>query len=163
LRAGEILKAGRYLAVAGAICVVALIGCGGGGDATAGSTPSLSWAGFLKKAKPICERGTDRIDALYTRASEHVPNNDKNEHFMNEAAARIVIPIRQEELRKIRALGLPAGHEKTIEAFLAALQEGIERGERSHPALRGSNGEEYSFEKAYLIAGHGPLGTCFRG
>ncbi|HWC48489.1 MAG TPA: hypothetical protein VG448_06385 [Solirubrobacterales bacterium] len=150
--------------MAGAVVVLGLMGCGGGGgDATAGSTPSLSWAVFLKKATPICERGTDKIDVLYSKAAEHVPKDDKNEHFMNEAAARIVIPIRREELRKIRALGLPAGHEKKIEAFLAALQEGIETGERSHPALRGSDGEEYSFEKAYLIAGHGPLGACFRG
>jgi hypothetical protein len=146
-----------------AIGVLALIGCGGGGDATAGSTPSLSWAVFLKKATPICERGTNRIGALYSKAAEHVPKNDKNEHFMNEAAARIVLPIRREELRRIRALGLPAGHEKKIEAFLAALQEGIERGERSHPAVRGSDGQEYAFEKAYLIAGRGRLGSCFRG
>jgi hypothetical protein len=152
------------MAMVGAIAVLALVGCGGGGgNATAGSTPSLTWAVFLKKATPICERGTDRIDALYSKAAEHVPKNDKNEHFMNEAAARIVIPIRREELRKIGVLGLPAGHEKKIEAFLAALQEGIERGERSHPAVRGSDGQEYAFEKAYLIAGHGRLGSCFRG
>lgn len=158
------MKTGRYLATAGAVAVLALVGCGGGGgDATAGGTPSLSWAVFLKQVVPICERGTDRIDVLYTKAAEHVPKNDKNEHFMNEAAARIVIPVRREELRKIRALGLPAGHEKKIEAFLTALQEGIERGERSHPAVRGSDGEEYAFEKAYLIAGHGRLGACFRG
>jgi hypothetical protein len=158
------LKGSRHLALLGAVAVLALAGCGGGGgNATAGSTPSLTWAVFLKKATPICERGTDRIDAFYTQAAEHVPKNDKNEHFMNEAAARFVIPIRREELRKIRALGLPAGHGKKIEAFLAALQEGIERGERSHPAVRGSDGQEYAFEKAYLIAGHGRLGTCFRG
>lgn len=158
------LKAGRYLATAGAIAALALVGCGGGGgDPTAGSTPSLTWAVFLKKATPICERGTNRIDAQYSKAAEHVPKNDKNEDFMNEAAARIVIPVRREELQKIRALGLPAGHEKKIEAFLAALREGIETGERSHPAVRGSDGEEYAFEKAYVIAGHGQLGTCFRG
>jgi hypothetical protein len=158
------LRAGRYLAMAGVIAALALVGCGGGsGDATAGSAPSLTWAVFRKKATPICERGTDRSDALYAKAGEQVPKDDKNEHFLNEAAVRIVIPIRREELRKIRALGLPTGHEKKIEAFLAALQEGIERGERSHPAVRGSDGEEYAFEKAYLIAGHGPLGSCFRG
>lgn len=159
------MKAGRYPVAACVLALLALAGCGsdGGGDATAGSAPSLSWAEFLKKATPVCEKGTDRIDVLYTKAAAHVPKNDKNEHFMNEAAARIVIPVRQEELRKIKALGLPAGHEKTVEKFLTALQEGIERGERSHPSLRGSNGEEYSFEKAYLIAGHGRLGTCFRG
>lgn len=149
--------------MAGAVAVLALGGCGGGGgDATAG-TPSLTWAAFLKGATPICERGTNRIDVLYSKAAEHVPKNDKNEHFMNEAAARFVIPIRWEELRGIRALGLPAGHEKKIESFLAALREGIERGERDHPAVRGSGGEEWAFEKAYLIAGHGQLGSCFRG
>jgi hypothetical protein len=158
------LKAGKHLTAVGALLLLAVGGCGGSdGNATAGNAPSLTQAEFMKKAKPICERGTDRIDALYAKAAEHVPKDDKNEHFMNEAAARIVIPIRREELRKIRALGLPAGHEKKIEAFLAALQEGIERGERSHPAVRGSDGEEYAFEKAYLIAGHGPLGSCFRG
>lgn len=158
------MKAGRYLAAAGILVLSALVGCGGGGgDASAGSAPNLTWAEFLKKATPICERGTDRIDVLYTRAAAHVPKDDKNEHFMNEAAARIVIPIRREELRKIKALELPAGKEKTVEAFLAALQEGIERGERSHPALRGSDGEEYAFEKAYLIASEHQLGSCFRG
>lgn len=158
------MKAGRYLAVAGFFVLLVLAGCGSGdGDATGGGAPTLPKAEFLKKAKAICEKGTDRIDVLYGKAGEHVPKNDKNEHFMNEAAARIVIPIRREELRKITALGLPAGDEKRVRAFLAALQEGIERGERSHPAVRGSNGEAYAFEKAYQIAGHGPLGTCFRG
>jgi hypothetical protein len=156
------LKAGRYLATAGVLVALAFGGCGGDGNATAGSAPRLTQAQFLKKAKAICDRGTDRIDVLYTKAGEHVPKDDKNEHFMNEAAARFVIPVRREELRKIQALGLPAGKEKTVEKFLEALRQGIERGERSHPSLRGSDGEEYAFEKAYLIAGHGQLGSCFR-
>jgi hypothetical protein len=118
---------------------------------------------FLAKANAICERGTNKIDVLYTKAAAHVPKDDKGEHFMNEAAASFVIPIRRAELRKIRALGLPAGNEKTIEAFLAALQEGIERGERNHPSVRGSGGNEYAFEKAYLIGSKHQLGSCFRG
>ncbi|HEV2858409.1 MAG TPA: hypothetical protein VGW80_08410 [Solirubrobacterales bacterium] len=158
------MAAGRYLAVAGILLLLALAGCGGSDEgATAGTAATLSKAEFLKKANAICERGTDRIDAAYGRAGEHVPKGAENEDFMNEAAARIVIPVRREELRKIRALGLPAGNEETIEAFLVALKEGIERGERNHPSLRASGGASYAFEKAYKIANKHELSSCFLG
>jgi hypothetical protein len=157
------LEAGKYVT---AVCAVALLmfcGCGGGdGGATAQSAQSLTRAEFLKRAKTICEKGTDRIDVLYGRAATHAPKNDPGEQFMNEAAARIVIPIRREELQKIRALGLPREGGRSIEEFLEALEEGIERGEESHPSLRGV-GEPYAFERAYALAGTTPLGSCFRG
>jgi hypothetical protein len=151
------LKASRALTTAGVLVLLALCGCGGGD----GSAP-LTKAEFLKKAKVICERGTGRIDVLYTKAGDEVPKNDKEEHFMNEAAARIVLPIRREELRKLKALGLPREGGRSIEQFLVALEEGIERGEESHPSLRAA-GVPYAFERAYALAGTTPLGACFRG
>jgi hypothetical protein len=157
------LRAGRYLVTAGAIVLLAVSGCGGSGDGAATqTTSSLAKAEFLKKAKAICERGTDRIDVLYSKAGEHVPKDDKEEHFMNEAAARIVLPIRREELQKLRALGIPREGGRSIEEFLEALEEGIERGEESHPSLR-AVGVPYAFERAYALAGTTPLGACFRG
>jgi hypothetical protein len=157
------LKASRALSTAGVLVLLALSGCGGGdGGPTTGTASSLTRAEFMKKAKVICSRGTDRINALYTKAGDEVPKNDKEEHFMNEAAARIVIPIRREELRKIRALGLPREGGRVVEEFLEALEEGIKHGEESHPSLRAA-GEPYAFERAYALAGTTPLGGCFRG
>jgi hypothetical protein len=158
------MGAWRYLAVVGVVVLLALPGCGDGDEGTTvQSTSGPTKAEFLKQAKAICEKGTDRIDTLYTRASQHVPKNDPEEHFMNEAVARFVIPIRREELRKIEALGLPREDGRSMEEFLEALEEGIKRGEESHASLRASGGEEYAFQRAYTLAGHGVLGSCFRG
>lgn len=157
------MKAGKCLAAACVATLLALAGCGGdSSSAPAETAPTLTRAEFLKQAKAICEKGTDRIDVLYARASRRAPKNDPGERFMNEAAARIVIPVRREELRKLRALGVPREGGRKVEEFLEALEEGIERGEESHPSLR-AVGEPYAFERAYAVAGTTPLGNCFRG
>ena len=157
------MKAGKYLAAAGAAVLLALSGCGGGdGGATAETTSSLSKAEFMKKATAICARGTAKINAGYSRASAEATKRGAGEHFMNEAAARIVIPVRREQLQEIKALGLPAEDEETIEAFLEALQEGIERGEESHASLR-AGGPDFAFERAYVLANKHGLESCFFG
>jgi hypothetical protein len=139
--------------------ICALVGCGAGGGE---STDVLTRAEFMKKAKVICTRGTDRIDAVYSKYSQRAAKVANSEHFMNEAAAKIVIPVRREELRKLSALGLPAEGGRSIQEFLEALEEGIERGEENHPSVRAA-GEPYAFERAYELAGHHVLGSCFRG
>lgn len=140
------------------VAAVLPIACGSGGDA---ETTTISKAEFAAKAKAICSKGTRKIDAYYSAWSPKAARHADSEEFMNGVAERIVIPVRTREVRELRALGFPEGSEKKLEAFLAAMEEGIEKGRKDRRTLRG--GGSYAFERAFEMAESVGLQACFLG
>lgn len=114
------------------ILLIAISGCGSdsSGEAAAERAPRLSKAELLKKGSAICDHGNSvigtqfnhlsRVDAAAGRVATH--------HELNERAARVVLPVRKAELRRLRALGMPAEGTRQFQTMLAASEVGIRFG-----------------------------------
>lgn len=162
--AGFFGKRGNLVGAALVLLVAVLVfgGCGGGGSTE--STSSLSKAEFLKKGNVICARGGEEINKAYERFSrEHVAGGKTpSEALLDEAAAEIVLPVREREVQMLRALGAPSGQEEHIDAMLTAWEEGIEKGEEDPNSLRKA-GPEYAFYKSYSMGIDYGLTKCWLG
>jgi hypothetical protein len=141
-----------------------LVGCGGSGGAPTGSTSSLTKAQFLKRANAICARGGDefgRGDVAFWKRHGGSRTNP-SQALTNELQLTVLLPIRKEELRQIRALGTPQGDEKYVEKMLAAWEEGIQTGEEE-PSRLDSAGPDYAFYRTYSMGIDYGLAKCWLG
>lgn len=152
---------GRNLkAAAGAMLVLALaiaiFGCGSGG-----SSGSLSKAQFLKKGVAICVEGTEEIGRLDEAAwAKYDPNHTSQSEVIRWKVALALLPPREKELRRLRALGLPEGDETYVERMLDAWEEGIETGKR-HPWRLLAGGSDFAFAETYRMADDYGLEKCW--
>jgi hypothetical protein len=118
------------IAVAAAIAI-AVSGCGGGSDGDEITASSLSKAEFIRKADAICAKGQRQVErnfgAFAKKTKLDVKQVAKNptKEQVNGLVNTVLIPVIEEEVAKIRALGAPAGDEDKIEAMLDATEEGI--------------------------------------
>jgi hypothetical protein len=146
--------------VAGIAAALAVVptACGSGQDSQANVIPK---AQFLAKAQPICERGTAKMNRYYDSRVPQALKHADSEEFLNRVAQEIVIPVKRQEVKDLRALGLPAGSEKKLKAFLAAMEEGIELGTKDRRTLRSTG--PYAFRRAFEMAGDVGLEACFIG
>lgn len=150
----------------GAALALSLVttGCGNGGGESPGSAASPTKAQFLKRGNAICAKGSDEINRAYEKFSrEHVAGGkEPSAALLDRAAKEIVLPVREEELRLIRALGTPQGEGQRVSEMLADWQEGIEKGARDPSSLRGG-GPEFAFYKAYSMGIDYGLTKCWLG
>jgi hypothetical protein len=145
----------------GFLLAIAISACGSGGEET--TVHTIPKAMFMKKANAICKKGGKEINAVYGKyAGKALPKGVDGEEFMNKVAERIVIPVRRKELKELRAVGLPRGDERRVEKILAAIEEGIERGEEDRRSLR-AGGSKYAFWKALNLEGDYGLTSCSLG
>jgi len=139
----------RLLPLLALAALVVAIGCGSGGagETTAGET--IPKARFLKKVLAICADANREIERTYGQYSQPpYPGGVKpTEAIMNRVAEEVVIPARAKQVRRMRDLGTPPGEREEVEAILAAIEEGIERGERDRRSLRAA-GTDYAFGRA---------------
>lgn len=138
----------KALAIGAALLLLMLSACGGGSGAE--STSVLTKAEFVKRANAICAQADGEIDKVYGRYSRKPYPGGKppTEATMNRVAEEVVIPAREKQVRRLRALGAPAGEEQRVDKILTAIEEGIEKGEEDRRTLRGTGGTEYAFAKA---------------
>lgn len=101
-------------------------GCGGGGDSEGGE---LDKASFVKQANEICERASGKmaagVNTISSRESAK-PNYDYDKTQLL-LVTESLIPGLEEELREIRALGVPDDAKAEAEAFLKAYQKSIDK------------------------------------
>lgn len=149
---------GATLVLPATILVVA--GCGSSGGTE--SAPSLTKAEFLKKGNAICAKGGEEINKAYEEFSrKHVAGGKTpSEALLDEAAAEIVLPVREGEVRQLRALGAPSGQEERVDKMLTAWEEGIEKGEEDPNSLRKA-GPEFAFYKSYSMGIDYGLTKCW--
>jgi hypothetical protein len=121
------------LAVGSVACGLLAAGCGGG-DAS-GDQP-IDKATYIEQANAICKRASGKLAAELTSISsreEAKPNYDYTRTqivIVNQA----LVPILENELKELRALGIPSEAKKDVEAFLAASQKGIDK-TKANPAV----------------------------
>jgi hypothetical protein len=147
----------RPAAILIAICGVLPIGCGSDGGSEA---KVISGSEFLAQARPICEKGKAKADKEYSYWAERAHLHADSEDFMNKKVAKFVLPWKKQQLREMQALALPEGREKKLKAFLAAWEEGIEKGKKDPSTLRVG---KYAFQRAFEMAESVGLQTCFIG
>lgn len=137
-------------------------GCGSSGETATAQLPHLTKAALLKKAEPICEQGNKVINAKFNRWGSKNAREGKiaTNKELDDFTAKVVLPIRKTELRKLRALGIPHPGAQTYRRILAGMEEGIEEGERDHSSMR-ATGDEYAFAKAFELSFNYGLGSCW--
>jgi hypothetical protein len=140
--------------------ILVLAGCGSSGDSE--GTSSLSKAEFVKKGNAICAKGSEEINKAYEKFSrEHVAGGrTPSEALLDEAAAEIVLPVREREVRQLRALGAPSGQGERVDTMLTAWERGIEEGEEDPHSLRKA-GPEFAFYKSYSMGIDYGLKKCW--
>jgi hypothetical protein len=114
-------------------------GCGGGGDSTT-SAKVIPKAVFIKKADAICEKGNERMaGAFVTFLKKHKNVKRPSEANYEELVGTILVPSVKQEVKAIRALGVPSGDEDRVSEFIEALEEGIDTAESDPKAVAGSS------------------------
>lgn len=158
------------IAGGGTALVVALatgaLGCGSSGDAAEVSTASkvVPKAQLLKEGSAICAQGNKTINAAFDRfgrknaAADHIATQAE----LNAEAAKVVLPVRRMELRRLRALGVPAQDRERFEVMISAMEEGIARGEKDNDLLL-ANKVRYAFRKASEVGIRFGLVDCWLG
>jgi hypothetical protein len=150
-----------HLAAFAALMALALVASGcGGSEPAAEQAPRWTKAQFLKRGNAICAQIVRKMNEVSARYYAGKPRSDA---FRDMVAEKAIIPGKQEEIRRLRALGPPVGGEWRLERIIAAIEKGIEIGEKNPRALWGGASIEYPFEKAlYLEMGYG-LVKCGQG
>jgi hypothetical protein len=118
------------------LALAALAGCGGDDEPSDFSpvvSDPLSKVEFLHEADRICFASEARIEAA---ADDLVAGrDDPNPAEVERVARSIVVPALESEVRAIRALGVPEGDQRQVEAIVAATEQGIAAIERDPRGL----------------------------
>jgi hypothetical protein len=153
------VRLGALLAVALA-AVIAVAGCGGSGadDAT---TASISKVAFIKKADAICTKVAEQSQSEYAAfvKANNVPEGEEPTATQwGDIGKTILIPDLQQQIDEIRQLGVPAGDEAEITAFLDATEKAIEKVEdeplaAKSPSTLLANADKVSEGYGYKVCG----------
>ncbi len=122
------------LALIAAVVVAALLaaGCGGGSD-DSGSGKSISKEEFIAKADAICQKGNKQMEKelfVFLRPKQaggtlRKPSVEQNEKFI----LTVMVPNLEREIGELKKLGVPDGDDEKVDAWIAALEEGLETAE----------------------------------
>jgi hypothetical protein len=115
-------------------CVVlavafAVAGCGGDDDASA-EAPTK--AEFIRQIDGICQAGNRRMEGAFAKlleGGEKLPLPD--DPRVQELVGTVMIPNLAREIEQMKELEPPNGDEEKVDAFINALEEGLETAEEN--------------------------------
>jgi hypothetical protein len=136
--------------VAAGSMLLGVAGCGGGDDSSAAS---LTKKQFIKSAESICKQAESKQLKTATKYLQDHPGAEEEDVVVPAG-----LPPIEEELTKLEALGLPEGGEAEIEAFLEALQEGLDKANADPASVLVQKGNP--FEEANEIGQKYGLKAC---
>jgi hypothetical protein len=136
-----------------------LYACGGGGEETV-PIGTLTKQQFLKRAEATCvvslkELNKDDLAAWQKYEPDHTTTD---EAVLNQVSLALV-PGYEEEVRRIRALGLPKGDERYVYDMLKAWEEGLEEA-RDDPSLVREAGPGTGLYKSSMMRSKYGLEGC---
>lgn len=145
------------------VAALAAYGCGES-DSTAGesadASAAISKADFIDEANAICVKTNQELTKIAEDFAKE--NTISEEQQLTEAQvgelSKLALPPIIRQFEELRALGIPAGDEKQVNAFFSAAEEAIEKGERNPTAIYGANGG--AFAKANQLATDYGLDKC---
>jgi hypothetical protein len=157
----------RFTFVVIAVLLLALAGCGDGGEQVAEQAPRMTKAQLATQLGEICQEHTDRqVVAIERFDKEHgLPYGSAHEkagHAQLEKELTVVIlPIVRDNIHDLKArLRPPHSLEAKLEAFYEALEHGIEFSEKNPSWVTGSTSTEPFMKARYLSVA---LGTPLCG
>jgi hypothetical protein len=106
------------------LALVVVAGCGSDDDE--GSEETLTKVEFIEQGDKICETTEEQSE---TEAEEFAEENGfdlekANNEELEEAVAEVLVPVLNQQIEEIDALGAPEGDEETIEELIVALEDG---------------------------------------
>lgn len=130
------------------------------------ATPSggLSKAEFVNQANAICEKGKKQsLKEMAAYVKQHKGGSGQpGPALIVKAVKAVFIPGVETQIEEIRALGAPPGEEAKVDAFLAALEEGVEAaGEASGGSAGAAFGQ--GFKRSAKLAREYGLNGCAYG
>lgn len=149
------------LAVGAAVLALAagLSACGGGEESLPEGT--LAKKQFLKKATAICAQGTKEAQKADEAAwDRYQPDHITEDESVLNKISLALVPAREAELRRLRAIGLPRGEEKRVDEILTAAEEGYEEG-REEPRLLREGTKEFGLIRALEMSSKYGLEGCW--
>ena len=149
-----------------AILIVGLAtGCGSSKSSSSSSssstsTPAITKAAFLKKGNAICHKGNRQIGRAANKlfARKHARPSKAE---LTKFATGTLIPLTQNDINQIRALGAPPGGKAKVNAILSSAQSALDKGKKK-PLLLTSNGPG-PFKKANQLSKSYGLKACAAG
>jgi hypothetical protein len=111
-----------------AIAAIVFAGCGGGGDGDA-SAASIPKAEFIKRADVICEEGGKQSQSelvAFVKKSGVPKGKEPTTAQWEEIGTEILAPALRRQAAEIRRLGVPAGDDAQVGAFLDGVDEAVE-------------------------------------
>jgi hypothetical protein len=123
----------------------------------------ISDAGFVKRANEICEEGKKgSLKKISAYMKKHRSgSNEPNLEALKEAVQKVVLPGIETQAEEIRALKAPKADEAKVDAFLAALEEGVETAEEASGSSTAPFGQ--SFKRSAGLAREYGLDGCAYG
>jgi hypothetical protein len=149
----------KAFVVAATIIALVVAGCGSGGDSSTATVP-ISKAVFIKKVDAVCKNGTERMQRAvlkFLKQGRELKRPSTAESV--KLVGTVIVPSVQQEIKEIKALGVPSGDEEKVEAIVGALEEGVETAEDDPQAVvKGSS--DVIFGIAGRIAGEYGIAGC---
>lgn len=154
-------KLDPILALCAAMAVAAMAGCGGEDD------DALTKSEFVAQANSICRKSEGEVLQRLSTYVKEQPNEGagqtQNELFAG-AVDDILIPAAETKIRDIESLDPPPAGEKRVDAYLGAMERGVDAVETKGPTYVALNASLYEFEKQFApaarIAGDYGLKDC---
>jgi hypothetical protein len=158
----------RSIALCAAFAALAIIvaGCGGGGGGSGStesseSTSSLTKAEFVKQGNAICAKTEKEVEegvAKFAKERNFSEKSPPTAKQIAELAEEVLVPKVRKQIDEIRALGIPSGDEKEVEAIFAVAEEALKETEED-PSVFGEGGVG-PFAKANKLSREYGLTVC---
>jgi len=136
-----------------------LCACGSSEETIPAGT--LSKKQFLTRATAICAQGAKEAQKFDDAAwQKYQPDHITEDEAVLNKISLALLPAREKELRRLRALGLPKGSEKLVDEMLTAAEEGFEEG-REEPRLLREGTKEFGLIRSYEMGVSYGLEGCW--
>ncbi len=114
------------------------VGCGDGDDPA--GAEQIDKAAFVRQANLVCERSSGTIAAKFASITQRESSKPDYDFVATQVVVvkQALIPGLEEQMREIRALGVPEEGRKEAEVFLAAYQRAIAK-IRANPKAAATN------------------------
>lgn len=151
----------RLVLFAFAVALVGVGGCGGGagGEETV-PAGTLTKQQFLKRAEAACAVSVKELNKADLAAwKRYEPDHSTTDEAVLNKVSLALVPGKEKEMHRIRAVGLPKGGERYVHEMLETWEEGLEEA-REDPSLIRESGPGTGLYKSYEMASKYGLEGC---